>query len=161
MFKRIRQMRISLAAKCQLLFGAAVVLIIAAALFVPWQRMEQLTEQLNERSARTLTDYAVEAHAARYVATTQPFISPVAVGIPTTLPVTKERPMIPPRLILTGGGRDENSLTPFERRAAHRLLDRRERDTVAQLYETEAGVRAYRFARVESSCIKCHTESRA
>src|SRR5438105_2012620 len=64
MFKRVRQLRISLAAKCQLLFGAAVVLIIGAALFVPWQRMEQLTEQLNERSARTLIDYAIDAHVA-------------------------------------------------------------------------------------------------
>src|ERR1700712_3045167 len=63
MFKRLRQLHISLAAKCQLLFGAAVVLIIGAALFVPWQRMEQLTEQLNERSARTLIDYAIDAHA--------------------------------------------------------------------------------------------------
>ena len=62
MFKRLRTLRISLAAKCQLLFGAAVVLILAAALFVPWQRMEQLTEQLNERSARTLVDYAIDAH---------------------------------------------------------------------------------------------------
>ena len=59
MLKRIRQLHISLAAKCQLLFGAAVVLIIAAALFVPWQRMEQLTEQLNERSARTLIEFAI------------------------------------------------------------------------------------------------------
>src|SRR6266480_7203461 len=64
MFKRIRQLHISLAAKCQLLFGLAVVLIIGAALFVPWQRMEQLTEQLNERSARTLIDYAIDSHAA-------------------------------------------------------------------------------------------------
>ena len=64
MFKRFRTLRISLAAKCQLLFGAAVVLIIAAALFVPWQRMEQLTEQLNERSARTLIDYTVDSHLA-------------------------------------------------------------------------------------------------
>jgi len=52
MFKRLRQLEISLAAKCQLLFGAAVVLIIAAALFVPWQRLDQLTEQINERSAK-------------------------------------------------------------------------------------------------------------
>src|SRR5438094_9980919 len=64
MFTRIRHLRISLAAKCQLLFGAAVVLIIGAALFVPWQRMEQLTEQLNERSARTLIEYAVSEHQA-------------------------------------------------------------------------------------------------
>src|SRR3954471_19432931 len=64
MLKRIRQLHISLAAKCQLLFGAAVVLIIAAALFVPWQRMEQLTEQLNERSARTLIEFAIKSHVA-------------------------------------------------------------------------------------------------
>jgi hypothetical protein len=65
MFRKIRQLNISLAAKCQLLFGAAVVLIIGAALLVPWQRMEQLTEQLNERSARTLIEYAVDAHGAK------------------------------------------------------------------------------------------------
>jgi phosphoglycerate-specific signal transduction histidine kinase len=72
MFKRLRQLEISLAAKCQLLFGAAVVLIIGAALAVPWQRMEQLTNQLDERSARTLTDYAVAEHAAQYSVRSHP-----------------------------------------------------------------------------------------
>ena len=72
MFKRIRQLRISLAAKCQILFGAAVVLIIAAALFVPWQRMEQLTEQLNERAAGALADEAVDRHIASTATTTAP-----------------------------------------------------------------------------------------
>src|SRR5437588_2529592 len=62
MFKRLRQLRISLAAKCQLLFGAAVALIIAAALFVPWQRMEQLTEQINERAARALCEDEIADH---------------------------------------------------------------------------------------------------
>src|SRR5260221_2791638 len=62
MFKRLRQLEISLAAKCQLLFGAAVVLIIAAALFVPWQRMEQLTDQINERSAKALAETAKAQH---------------------------------------------------------------------------------------------------
>src|SRR5258706_768014 len=65
MFKRIRQLHISLAAKCQLLFGAAVVLIISAALFVPWQRMEQLMEQMNERTAKTFADWAEADHVAR------------------------------------------------------------------------------------------------
>ena len=54
MFKRIRQLHISLAAKCQLLFGAAVVLIIAAALLVPWQRMEQLMEQTIAEARRRI-----------------------------------------------------------------------------------------------------------
>ena len=43
---------ISLAAKCQLLFGLAVLVIIAGALAVPWQRMEQLAGQPNIKAAR-------------------------------------------------------------------------------------------------------------
>ena len=57
-----RQLRISLAAKCQLLFGVAVVLIISAALFVPWQRMEQLTQQLNQQAASALADHVLAEH---------------------------------------------------------------------------------------------------
>src|SRR5205809_3573007 len=154
MFKRIRQLHISLAAKCQLLFGAAVVLIIGAALFVPWQRMEQLTEQLNERSARTLIEYAIDAHvgkAAEAVAqagsdvtqaaeaadaalpdasvTTRP--APLAdaarVSPASTQPVGDAQPSFPPRLILTAPGRDDSALTPFERRAVRRLAERRDR----------------------------------
>src|SRR5918999_4815015 len=95
MFKRVRQLHISLAAKCQLLFGAAVVLILAAALFVPWQRMEQLTAQLNERSARTLIEYAIDAHVANprgflAGATTRPAqSSPTTTTLATTLPTSR------------------------------------------------------------------------
>jgi signal transduction histidine kinase len=166
MFRRFRQLRISLAAKCQILFGMAVILIIAAALFVPWQRMEQLTEQLNERSARTLVDYAIDSHVARHApATTKPNQVESAYVIPTSQPSdtdatrSKDRPMLPPRLLLAGGGRDDAELTPFERRAAHKLTDRRDRDSVSQFYETESGGRGYRFARVENSCIRCHTSA--
>src|SRR5438067_6022316 len=119
MLKRIRRLHISLAAKCQLLFGAAVVLIIAAALFVPWQRMEQLTEQLNERSARTLVEYAIDAHVAKPQAasnddspTTRPAMR---VTPPTTQPLGEAEPIMPPRLILAGPNWDESRLTPFER----------------------------------------------
>jgi hypothetical protein len=68
MFKRVRQLHISLAAKCQLLFGAAVITIIAAALFVPFQRMEQLTEQLNEKSAAALVRTTLGNHIAEQTA---------------------------------------------------------------------------------------------
>src|SRR4051794_7912107 len=64
MLKRARQLRISLAAKCQLLFGAAVLLIIAATLFVPGHRIEQLTEQLNERAAGVLAEHIFAEHIA-------------------------------------------------------------------------------------------------
>src|SRR3954465_14031567 len=111
MLKRIRQLHISLAAKCQLLFGAAVVLIIAAALFVPWQRMEQLTEQLNERSARTLVEYAIDAHVADPKAASadhSPTTRPSAQVTPaTTQPIGDAEPITPPRLILATPGVEE------------------------------------------------------
>ena len=43
---------ISLAWKCRLLFGLAVVLIMAVALLMPFQRMEMLADELNYRAAR-------------------------------------------------------------------------------------------------------------
>ncbi|HEX8524404.1 MAG TPA: ATP-binding protein [Tepidisphaeraceae bacterium] len=157
MFKWARQLEISLAAKCQLLFGAAVVLIIAAALAVPFQRMEQLTIQLNERSARTLTDFAVSQHLARPAGTTRPTTrGSVLVQPPTTAPITDVDGFIPPRLILASEDRDASALTPFERKAIHRLRER-DREWIASSYETEDGIKGYRFARIDSSCVRCHS----
>ncbi|MDQ3441016.1 MAG: HAMP domain-containing histidine kinase [Planctomycetota bacterium] len=167
MFKRVRQLHISLAAKCQLLFGAAVVLIIAAALFVPWQRMEQLMEQLNERSARTMVDYAVDQHvaavtrAARDTAdatATRPATAPTTQGVypPTTQPLNDGSDHPPPRLILVNYVSDE-TLTPFERRALHRLRARPEREFDSRYYTMRDGNYGYRHARVEQSCASCHS----
>ena len=62
MLKRLQRLRIPLAAKFQLLFGLAVALIVVAALFVPWQRMEQLTEQLDHTAAGALVENALALH---------------------------------------------------------------------------------------------------
>jgi signal transduction histidine kinase len=173
MLKRIRQLHISLAAKCQLLFGAAVVLIIAAALFVPWQRMEQLTAQLNERSARTLVEYAIDAHVAQARAavasattrsalpsppsTTSPATRPLVRVTPaTTQPVGEDEPMTPPRLLLVGPKHDDPALTRFERRAIRNLVERRNSNPVSDEYERPDGTLGFRFARSDESCIKCH-----
>ncbi len=43
---------LSLAAKCRLLFGSAVLLIIAAALFMPWLRMRDLVHESHLHTAR-------------------------------------------------------------------------------------------------------------
>ena len=51
---RISLLSISLAAKCRLLFGLAVLLIIAAALFVPWLRMRDLVHEANVQTARQI-----------------------------------------------------------------------------------------------------------
>src|SRR5258708_13787186 len=116
MFKRIRQLRILLAAKCQLLFGAAVILIIGAALFVPWQRMEQLTEQINERSAKSLCDDTVADHLTAPTANFRPTTLPTVPASPTSQPARANPPLLTiPQLILMGSLPAE--LSPFERRA--------------------------------------------
>ena len=156
MLKRVRQLEISLAAKCQLLFGAAVVLIIGAALAVPWQRMEQLTNQLNERSARTLTDYAVAEHVARHVSSQRASTRPAVTAQPPTTKPLADEGFTPPRLILGGEGREIAGLSLFEKKAVSRLRER-DREWYASAYETEAGIKGYRFARIDQSCVRCHT----
>ncbi len=51
---RISFLSISLAAKCRILFGLAVLMIVAAALFVPWLRMRDLVHEANTQSLRRL-----------------------------------------------------------------------------------------------------------
>jgi two-component system sensor histidine kinase BarA len=65
MFKWLRNLRISLAAKCQILFGAAVVLIIGAALYVPWKRMDGLILLVNLQTAEGLASQAKIEHIVR------------------------------------------------------------------------------------------------
>lgn len=50
---------ISLAAKCRLLFGLAVLLIVASALFVPWLRMRDLVHVQNLEVARQIGRLAI------------------------------------------------------------------------------------------------------
>src|SRR5690349_14942448 len=134
MFKRVRQLQISLAAKCQLLFGAAVVLIIAAALFVPWQRMQQLTQQLNERSASAVATNVLAEHMERQAE---------RLRNPTTLPAsldTQEQPVMidgqpfaAPRIIgITSLQQNDPSLTKFDRGAYSRFVKDREMPSHSQ-----------------------------
>ncbi|HEV2295748.1 MAG TPA: ATP-binding protein [Tepidisphaeraceae bacterium] len=170
MFKRVRHLHISLAAKCQLLFGAAVVLIIAAALFVPWQRMEQLMEQLNERSARTMVDYAVDQHIAAVTRQVQGAAAEMTGGTaasaatrpatqavyPATQPLSPDGSDHPPPRLILANAADPEQLTLFERWATKRLRDRPEREFVYRYYEMNDGNDGYRYARVEQSCASCH-----
>src|SRR5688500_11617557 len=171
MFKRIRQLHISLAAKCQLLFGAAVVLIISAALFVPWQRMEQLMEQLNERSARALIGYAVDQHVAAVSSGNAeqrapvPTTAPLAVSPPTTAPLgdaaqrsddASAGGSMPPRLILATQAPTDPSFTLWERYATRKLLENPERESIWGYYETKDGKDGYRYTRIEADCVRCH-----
>ena len=168
-------MRISLAAKCQLLFGAAVALIIAAALFVPWQRMEQLTEQINERSARVLCDDALADHLTGIPVNVRPTTLPaqpttrgskknrsrsVATSRPTALSEAVEgRGVTAPHLILFASSHN-GPLTAFEKRAIKQLEDHPETEIFTRLFTPSDGSPPeYRYARAlrsDSGCARCH-----
>ena len=57
---RVRDISISLADKCLLVFGAAVVLIVAVALFLPWLRMNALVNEGQLEVSRSLMDTWVD-----------------------------------------------------------------------------------------------------
>lgn len=56
---RISFFKISLAAKCRILFGLAVLLIVAASLFVPWLRMRDLAHMMNIQLVRQVGQLAL------------------------------------------------------------------------------------------------------
>jgi two-component system sensor histidine kinase BarA len=176
MFKRLRQMRISLAAKCQLLFGAAVALIIAAALFVPWQRMEQLTAQINERSARVLCDDALGDHLSGIPVNVRPMSLPAAK--PTTRRVARDLPasrptalaqavegrfVTAPHLVLLGSPSAAN-LSKFEKAALNHFAEQPDADVFARLSTPSDGSPPeYRYARAlraDAGCVHCHIGNR-
>jgi two-component system sensor histidine kinase BarA len=171
MFNRHRQMRISLAAKCQLLFGAAVVLIITAALFVPWQRMDQLTEQINERAARMLCDDAIGDHLSGIPVNVRPTSLPVRSTTrastrdardPAALELSQAvegRAITAPHLALLATAPPE-SLTAFERRALKQFTDHPDSDVYAKtLTPADALYPEYHYARAlraDAGCVRCH-----
>ena len=57
--RSLRWLNLSLGWKCRLLFGVAVLLILAAALYVPWQRMNNLTDEWYVARARQMAVAAV------------------------------------------------------------------------------------------------------
>ncbi|MDB5297993.1 MAG: putative two-component system sensor histidine kinase, partial [Phycisphaerales bacterium] len=174
LIRRIQQLRISLAAKCQLLFGAAVLLIIAAALFVPWHRIEQLTEQLNERTASYLVERAVAEHVAGRIFRSEPdgvaaavaFAGRAATGpskagaISTTQPAPADDPPPAPRLTAIGPRRENTDLARFEVRAAsHFVRDRDSPSYSAYFVDPRDGAAGYRYAqplRFGRACAACH-----
>jgi signal transduction histidine kinase len=161
MFKHLRQMKISLAAKCQLLFGAAVVLIIAAALFVPWQRMEQLIDQINQSAAARLARDAVMRHVAeRTAAASEPWR---AIGQPSPPPATVTvdgEHYVPPRLIGIPPRVPLDRLTQFEANAVRYFEKFPDRESVEVPPKREG--QRYRYAEAlyaRGECLNCHTSN--
>src|SRR5688500_17554292 len=159
MLKRIRHLEISLATKCQLLFGAAVLLIISAALLVPWRRIEQLMAEMNERTAETLAHWAEADHVARMVQGQRPDGRPsTQPAMPTTAPSIsggRDRPVV--KLIMIG--EDPANLSRFEEKALEHFKKEPKADPYSRRHEDREGPTAFRYARAlyaTNQCLECH-----
>jgi two-component system sensor histidine kinase BarA len=166
MLRRFAKLEISLAAKCQILFGSAVLIIIAAALAVPWLRMEQLTRQPNDRAA----DYLVD------VAMLQPVLGettpPLAPAAPTTRPwlIDPSWDRFPhvPRIIALDADRQpatHPALTAFDRRALAHFRELGDARPFALPYTLKVGsqeIQEFRYAKaiyLKPQCMQCHADA--
>ncbi|MEP0846243.1 MAG: HAMP domain-containing protein [Phycisphaerae bacterium] len=161
---RIRLIRISLAAKYRILFGLAVVLIIGAALCVPWFHMENLVYQQPFREAQRVADDYFRLALANPGAP-----GGVAVGLhgvdTSLLPAGPHEV----RFVRLSGVRgaeepvfDDQASSPFLLKSARTFLTHPESEFVFHTQEHEAGRRfLYAHAiRVKKSCLSCHDEGK-
>lgn len=181
MFDGLKHMKISLAAKCQLLFGAAVVAVIFVALYWPWKRIEQLTQQLNQDAASAVVREVVGRHVQ-----TQRALLAAASRSPATQSATGSRPpttasttdtaapslsasldghgFVASRLVGVWRARAPDSLTHFELAA----MDRFGRDPThaydRKTYALRDGSEEYLYAEpqyLRNDCLPCHRAGQA
>lgn len=179
MLKSLRHLRLSLAAKCELLFGSALALVILAAVFLPWLRMEQLTGQLNERTAEAVINNALNQHVVYWKhqanssdrrldytpgdgAMARPVTQPAtaATTAPTTAPTQLQYG--PARLLLLR--RLESEGTALERRAVEQFRRHPSEDRYMKLTHDADATYSFRYARLlyaDSRCAECHSSDRA
>ena len=151
MLNRIRRLNISLAAKCQLLFGSAVILIIGAALFVPWQRMDQLTDQLNNVAANAVADSIKRQHVlSGRLPSTEPTVARPTRGNETEYPA--------PKLI---GIHSHSSDLPntWEKFVLDQLRLQPQTEPISRTYRRRDGSNGFRYAQpltFQPECQRCH-----
>jgi signal transduction histidine kinase len=158
MLKRFRHLHISLAAKCQILFGAAVILIIAAALYVPWKRMDGLMRDRDLQAGEVLAVQATADHLALETALAKnpEFAAQFSALLPEARDVEPSG-HIPPRIMSI---KDVSSpdLGRFERTAMNVFIKNKDLFHYPWSYSIK-GVDRYRLAMplyTAKSCIECH-----
>lgn len=157
----VRFTQISLATKYRFLFGLAVLLIIGAALAVPWYTMEVLVQQQPFREAQSIA----ESHF-RLVMPDPDAISGAHTGRFSLHP---DRSSPSPRFIPLAAGSDEATTRPgdlpgdFVQEAFSTLRARPDKEFY---YQTAAGRDGRRFlyahaVRATRGCLECHRQGRS
>jgi signal transduction histidine kinase len=166
MLRSIRHLKISLAAKCQLLFGAAVVAVIFVALYWPWKRIEQLTQQLNQDAASAVAREIVGRHvetwrgrlaAGQRLPTTLPS-QPMRL-VPTTQAELDGHEFVDSRLVGLGRLRFPSGLTRFELAAMQRFGADPTESYERRILTQRDGTEDYLYAApqyLRNDCLPCH-----
>ncbi|HUO09724.1 MAG TPA: ATP-binding protein [Phycisphaerae bacterium] len=172
MMAKKRGISISLAAKCQLLFGLAVLVIIAGALAVPWQRMEQLAGQPNVKAARFAADLLFRqihaqapdrshsSTAAVAAASTAPWTTASLADI--DFPEPRLYPVSGPALgfLHKAGAEDSlgNQSLALFRAHPQETETGNVVSTTGKTGEKSLIYRYFAAVRLDASCLKCHSE---
>jgi signal transduction histidine kinase len=150
---------LTLAMKLRLLFGAAVLVIIAAALVVPWYFMEMLAEQTVQQSGAELTRLAVNAHLL------EPPKNPAADNTVASLhaPGGQAEGCKGPTFIkLSADHKAQGPLDSYARKALKAFVIGPNQNLAVFKAEDEEGrpvYRSFRAVRIEPTCMRCHGPS--
>jgi len=147
-----RFIRISLAVKFRLLFGLALLGVIASALAVPWYFMEVLSEQGLERSARELTQLRLNEWTRKHPKNLKAALYTsgrefMGLAGPAMLVLDPQKPF---------AGLDKSSA-----KALGALLENTDRQIAWQQSKSDRGKRVYRCFRAvrnTTRCGRCHND---
>ena len=155
-----KELTISLAAKCQLLFGFAVLVIIAGALAVPWQRMEQLTSREPVYEARIAADMTLRAAHVQPGAAESPGKSALLWQAAHLRRLHYPQPTI---ALLPKPGTASTHATAFELAAIKYFLKHSHQNQYGHLSQSIPHQPVYQYAaavRASVSCLRCHAQWR-
>ncbi|MBN2447557.1 MAG: HAMP domain-containing protein [Phycisphaerae bacterium] len=159
-------MRVSLAVKYRILFGLAVILIIGAALCVPWYRMENLVLEQPFRMAGRVADdhFRLALPEPHLLSAAQGGVHGEGFGQSSAMPRPAVRFIARPPLAesLETDASQSSGLGPFEIRAFLKFIKRPTLSFVSETQDTDDEQHhVYAYAvRVTSGCLRCHDEGK-
>ncbi len=145
---------LSLAEKCRLTFGGAVVLVLILALLIPYVWMGQLTKNAFLNAGRARSDYLLARHF-RLDTAQQPDLPPLSsTGVPVE-PNTSDIYWIPfeqPQKAEMLAG-----LTKTQRRLVEAIVEQNQKDDVEFVEQDDVIYSDYvRIFKAKNSCLSCH-----
>ncbi len=148
-----RFFNLSLAAKCRILFGLAVLLIIVVALAVPWYRMERLVEEQHAKEAEAIADAYLIFEVHRKYAGFDPTLLRYYFGKGENYPR--------PQLIKLAGKRSQQPKLDdkFIRKAIKLFRKDPNLNRVWKIEEDAEGKKIFKYlqaVRANAQCLDCH-----